>query len=63
MWTGCSGGNFSSTTALRLADLEGLLSKDTMGPVNSKPLQDVRMNGIEQVSEERPRMEHPLDNM
>ena len=36
--------NFSSTTALRFADLEGLPSNNTMGPVNARPLQDVREN-------------------
>ena len=35
---------FSSTTALRFADLEGLPSNNTMGPVNTRPLQDVRLN-------------------
>ena len=29
--------NFSSTTALRFADLEGLPSNNTMGPVNARP--------------------------
>ena len=32
--------NFSSTTALRFADLEGLPSNNTMGLVNARPLQD-----------------------
>ena len=36
--------NFSSTTALRFADLEGLPSNNRMGPVNARPLQDVRLN-------------------
>ena len=36
--------NFSSTTALRFADLEGLPSNNTIGPVNSRPLQDIRMH-------------------
>ena len=36
--------NFSSTTALRFADLEGLPSNNTMGPVNARALQDVRLN-------------------
>ena len=31
---------FSSTTALRFADLEGLYPINTMGPVNARPLQD-----------------------
>ena len=40
--------NFSSTTALRLADLERLPSNNTMGPVNAKSLQGVRKNHSEQ---------------
>ena len=39
-----AGINFSSTTALRFADLEGLPSNNTMGPVNARPLQDVSLN-------------------
>ena len=39
-----AGINFSSTAALRFADLEGLPSNNTMGPVNAEPLQDVRLN-------------------
>ena len=46
--------NFSSTTALRFADLEGLPSNNTMGPVNARPLQDVRLNHDEVNREERP---------
>ena len=46
--------NFSSTTALRFADLEGLPSSNTMGPVNARPLQDVRLNHDERNREERP---------
>ena len=46
--------NFSSTTALRFADLEGLPSNNTMGPVNARPLQDVRLNHDEGKREERP---------
>ena len=46
--------NFSSTTALRFADLEGLPSNNTMGPVNARPLQDVRLNHDEGNPEERP---------
>ena len=46
--------NFSSTTALRFADLEELPSNNTMGPVNARPLQDVRMNHGEGNREERP---------
>ena len=46
--------NFSSTTALRFADLEVLPSNNTMGPVNARPLQDVRLNHDEGNREERP---------
>ena len=46
--------NFNSTTALRFADLEGLPSNNTMGPVNARPLQDVRLNHDEGNREERP---------
>ena len=40
--------------ALRFADLEGLPSNNTMGPVNARPLQDVRLNHDEGNQEERP---------
>ena len=43
-WLISAGINFSSTMALRFADLEGLPSNNTMGPVNARPLQDVRLN-------------------
>ena len=46
--------NFSSTTVLRFADLEGLPPNNTMGPVNARPLQDVRLNHDEGNREERP---------
>ena len=46
--------HFSSTTALRFADLEGLPSNNTMGSVNARPLQDVRLNHDEGNREERP---------
>ena len=46
--------NLSSTTILRFADLEGLPSNNTMGPVNARPLQDVRLNHDEGNREERP---------
>ena len=46
--------NFSSTTALRFADLEGLPSNNIMRPVNARPLQDVRLNHGEGNREERP---------
>ena len=36
-WLIAAGINFSSTTALRFADLEGLPSNNTMGPVNARP--------------------------
>ena len=49
-----AGINFSSTTALRFADFEGLRSNNTMGPVNARPLQDVRLKHGEQNREERP---------
>ena len=53
-WLIAAGINLSSTTALRFDDLDGLLSKNTMGPVNARPLQDVRMNHGKQNWEERP---------
>ena len=43
-WLIAAGINFSSTAALRFADLEGLPSNKTMGPVNARPLQDVKLN-------------------
>ena len=46
--------NFSSTTALRFTDLEGLPSNNTMAPVNARPLQEVRLNHDEGNREERP---------
>ena len=46
--------NFSSTTALKFADLEGLPPNNTMGPVNTRPLQDVRLDHDEGNREERP---------
>ena len=49
-----AGINISSTTALRFADLQGLLSNNTMGPVNARPLQDVKLNHGEGNREERP---------
>ena len=53
-WLIAAGINFSSTTALRFADLEGLPSNNTMGPVNAIPLQDVKLNHDEGNWEERP---------
>ena len=52
-WLIAAGVNFSSTTALRFADLEGLPSNNTMGPVNARPLQDVELNHDERNREER----------
>ena len=52
-WLIAAGINFSSTTALRFADLEGLPSNNTMGPVNARPLQDVRLNHDEGNRDER----------
>ena len=43
-WLMAAGINFSSTTALRFADLEGLPSINTMGPLNARTLQDVKLN-------------------
>ena len=43
-WLIAAGINCSSTTALRYYDLEGLPSNKTMGPVNARPLQDVKLN-------------------
>ena len=53
-WLIGAGINFRSTMALRFADLEGLPSNNTMGPVNARPLQDVRLNHDEGNREERP---------
>ena len=53
-WLIAAGINFSSTAALRFADLEGLPSNNTMGPVNARPLQDVKLNHDEGNREERP---------
>ena len=43
-WLIAAGINFSSITALRFADLEGLPSNNTLGPVTARPLQDVKLN-------------------
>ena len=53
-WLIAASVNFSFTTALRFADLEGLPPNNTMGPVNARPLQDVRLNHDEGNREERP---------
>ena len=53
-WLIAASFNFSSTTALRFADLEGLPSNNTMGPAKTRPLQDVKLNHNEGNREERP---------
>ena len=53
-WLIAAGINFSSTTALRFADLEGLPSNNTMGPVNARLLQDVKLNHDERNAKGRP---------
>ena len=53
-WLVATGINFSSTTALEFADLEGLPSNNTMCPVNARPLPNVRKNHSEGNREERP---------
>ena len=53
-WLIAAGINFSSTTALRFADLKGLPSINTIVPVNARPLQDVKLNHDEGNREERP---------
>ena len=53
-WLLDAGINFSSMTALRFANLEGLPSNNTMGPVNARPLHDVKLNHNEGNQEERP---------
>ena len=54
-WLIVAGISFSSTTASSFADLEGLPSNNTMGPVNARPLRDVKLNHDEGNREERPR--------
>ena len=53
-WLIAAGIKISSTTAVRFADLEGLPSNNTMGPVNARPLQDMRLNTDEGNRDERP---------
>ena len=53
-WLIAAGIHFSSTTALRFADLEGLPSNNTMCPVNARLLQDVKLNHDEGNRGERP---------
>ena len=48
-----AGINFSSTRALRFADFEVMPSNNILGPVNTRPLRDVRMNHSEGNREER----------
>ena len=43
-WLIAAGINFSCTLALRFADLDGLPSNNTMGPVNARQIQDVKLN-------------------
>ena len=66
-WLIAAGTNFSSTTSWGFADLEGLPSNNTMGPVNTRPLQDVKLNhheGIEKRDQEDFRQRgRRLDNM
>ena len=52
-WLKAAGIKLSSTTALSFADLEGLSSNNTMGPVNARPLQDVKLNHDKGNREER----------
>ena len=57
--------NFSSATVLRIADFEGLPSKNSMGSVNARTLQDVRrVNNEKQRRDERPErfLEKPVPN-
>ena len=53
-WLIAAGIYLSSTTALRFSNLEALPSNNTMGPVNARPLQDVKLNHYEGNREERP---------
>ena len=53
-WLIAAGINFSFTSALRFSDLGGLPSNNTIGPVNARPLQDVKLNHDEGNRKERP---------
>ena len=53
-WLIAAGIKFSSTTAFRFADLERLPSNNTMGPVNARPLEGVKLNHDKGNREERP---------
>ena len=53
-WLIAAGINFNSTNALRFSDLGGLPSNNTIGPVNARPLQDVKLNHDEGNRKERP---------
>ena len=54
-WLIAVGINFNSTTALIFAGLEGLTSNNTMGPINARSLQVVKLNHDEGNREKRPR--------
>ena len=53
-WLIAAGINFNSKTAFRFVDSEGLPSNNTMGPVNARPFQNVKLNHGEGNQEERP---------
>ena len=53
-WLIAAGIIFSSTTDMRFADLVGLSSNNTLGPVIARLLQDVKLNHKEGNREERP---------
>ena len=53
-WFVAAGINFSSTSAFRFADLEGLPSNNTMGLVRARSLQDVKMNYDEGIKQKYP---------
>ena len=52
-WLRAAGINFSSTTALKFADLEGQPLNNTMGPAIARTLQEVRTNHTESIREAR----------
>ena len=45
--------SFNSTTALRLANFEGLASNNTIIPVNARTLQDMKKNHEENRKDDR----------
>ena len=53
-WLIAAGINFSCASALRFVNLEGLPSNNTMGTVNARPLQAVKLSHDEGNREERP---------